>query len=239
MSEVLQPLYAQLRDALRADILSGRLRVHDKLPSEHELVQAHGVSRITVRQALADLQREGLITRLQGKGAYVSAPHTTQPLQRLEGLGEALSAQGQAVHSQRLSMKRVKASSDVAKALELAPASQVYLLRTLRYVGRLPMSLNESHFPLPLGERMVRLDMSGRDVIEVLERELGLRVAQAHMDIGAVAMPSTAAKWLQTAVGEPALRVHRVLLDAEGRPLQVETATHRADRFSYRLTVSR
>lgn len=239
MTQVLPPLYAQLRDALRADILSGRLRVHDKLPSEHDLVQAHGVSRITVRQALADLQREGLITRLQGKGAFVSAPHTTQPLQRLEGLREALSAQGQAVHSQRLTMKRLKASPDVCHGLQLPPGSEVYQMRTLRYVERLPVSLNESHFPLPLGERMVRLDLSGRDVIEVLERELGVQVSQASLEISAVSMPKAAAKWLQVHVQEPALKVHRTLLGAEGTPLQLETAIHRADRFSYRLTVSR
>lgn len=239
MSEILQPLYARLRDELRGDILAGRLRVHDKLPSEHELVQAHGVSRITVRQALADLQREGLITRLQGKGAYVSAPRTTQALQRLEGLGEALSAHGQAVHSQRLSMKRLKGSPDVVSALQLSPGSEVYQLRTLRYVDRLPVSLNESHYPLPLGERMVRLDLSGRDVIEVLEHDLGLRVSQARMEISAVAMPKMAAKWLQATPDGPALQVRRVLLDDEGKPLQLETATHHADRFSYQLTMSR
>ena len=239
MSEILQPLYARLRDALRGDILAGRLRVHDKLPSEHELVQAHGVSRITVRQALADLQREGLITRLQGKGAYVSAPRTTQALQRLEGLGEALSAHGQAVHSQRLSMKRLKGSPDVVRGLQLAPGSEVYQLRTLRYVDRLPVSLNESHYPLPLGERMVRLDLSGRDVIEVLEQDLGLRVSQARMEISAVPMPKLAAKWLQATPDGPALQVHRVLLDDEGQLLQLETATHHADRFSYQLTMSR
>jgi GntR family transcriptional regulator len=239
MSDILQPLYARLRDALRSDILDGRLRVHDKLPSEHELVQAHGVSRITVRQALADLQREGLITRLQGKGAYVSAPRTTQALQRLEGLGEALSAHGQAVHSQRLSMKRLKGAPEVLRELQLAPGNEVYQLRTLRYVDRLPVSLNESHYPVPLGERMVRLDLSGRDVIEVLEHDLGLRVARARMEISAVAMPKLAAKWLQSTPGGPALQVHRVLLDDEGQPLQLETATHHADRFSYNLTMSR
>lgn len=239
MSEILQPLYARLRDQLRGDILAGRLRVHDKLPSEHELVQAHGVSRITVRQALADLQRDGLIRRLQGKGAYVSAPRTTQALQRLEGLGEALSAHGQAVHSQRLSMKRLKGSHDVVRELQLAPGSEVYQLRTLRYVDRLPMSLNESHYPLPLGERMVRLDLSGRDVIEVLEQDLGLRVSQARMEISAVPMPKLAAKWLQATPDGPALQVRRVLLNDEGKPLQLETATHHADRFSYQLTMSR
>jgi GntR family transcriptional regulator len=160
-------------------------------------------------------------------------------LQRLEGLREALSAQGQAVHSQRLSMKRLKAPPDVCQGLQLSPGSEVYQLRTLRYVERLPVSLNESHFPLPLGERMVRLDLSGRDVIEVLERELGLQVSQASLEISAVPMPKAAAKWLQVDVQEPALKVHRTLLDADGTPLQLETAIHRADRFSYRLSVSR
>lgn len=107
------------------------------------------------------------------------------------------------------------------------------------YVDRLPVSLNESHYPLPLGERMVRLDLSGRDVIEVLEHDLGLRVSQARMEISAVPMPKLAAKWLQAMPDGPALQVGRVLLDDEGKPLQLETATHHADRFSYQLTMSR
>src|SRR5574343_1486209 len=119
MNTAPQPLYAQLRDHLRAAILGGRLRAHDKLPSESGLALQHGVSRITVRQALGALQNEGLITRLQGKGAYVAPPQTTQNLQQLQGLSEALADQGQTVHSQRLSMKRVKAPADVAHDLQL------------------------------------------------------------------------------------------------------------------------
>jgi len=136
-------------------------------------------------------------------------------------------------------MKRLKGSHDVVRELQLAPGSEVYQLRTLRYVDRLPMSLNESHYPLPLGERMVRLDLSGRDVIEVLEQDLGLRVSQARMEISAVPMPKLAAKWLQATPDGPALQVRRVLLNDEGKPLQLETATHHADRFSYQLTMSR
>jgi GntR family transcriptional regulator len=74
MAEAPQPLYARLRDELRTGILDGRLKPHAKLPSEAELTAAHGVSRITVRQALGELQKEGLIVRLQGKGAFCLAP---------------------------------------------------------------------------------------------------------------------------------------------------------------------
>ena len=233
------PLYVQLRDQLRAGILEGRLQPHEKLPSESELSAAHGVSRITVRQALGDLQKEGLILRLQGKGAFVSHPHTSQSLNRLQGLGEALAGQGQSVHSRRLSIKRVKAAAPIAAQLALAGPAEVYQLMTLRYVDREPLSVNCSWFPPALGERIARLDVSGRDLIDVLEKELGLKVAQAQLDISAVAMPAREARWLQVAAGQPALRVHRVLCSVQDSPLQVETAIYRADAFSYKLSLTR
>ena len=66
-----QPLYAQIKEALRSRILEGHYKAHEQLPSESELIAAYGVSRITVRQALSDLQNEGLIFRVHGKGSFV------------------------------------------------------------------------------------------------------------------------------------------------------------------------
>lgn len=239
MPELPQPLYARLRDELRAGILDGRLKPHDKLPSESELSAAHGVSRITVRQALGDLQKEGLIVRLQGKGAFVSHPRTSQSLNRLQGLGEALSGQGRSVHSQRLSMKNVRAPAEVAAQLRLEPGTPVYQLLTLRYVEREPTSVNSSWFVPGLGERIARLDLSGRDLIEVLESDLGQAVEQAHLDISACPMPRREARWLKVDAGAPALRVHRVLCAQADQPLQVETAIYPAQAFSYRLSLRR
>jgi GntR family transcriptional regulator len=239
MAEVPQPLYARLRDELRAGILEGRLQPHDKLPSESEMTAAYGVSRITVRQALGDLQKEGLIIRLQGKGAYVAQPHATQRLHRLEGLAEALAAQGQAVHSKRLSMKSVRASADIAEQLGLQPRSELLQLTTLRYLDRQPLSVNVSYFAPGLGERIARIDVSGRDLIEVLEHELGQQVERADVEIRAQAMPAREARLLKVQPGEPALKVHRVVRAPGGRPLQTETAVYRADVFSYKLSLSR
>ncbi len=239
MAESVTPLYAQLRDQLRASILEGRLLPHDKLPSEAELSAEHGISRITVRQALGDLQKEGLILRQQGKGAFVSPPHTSQSLNRLQGLGEALAMQGQSVHSRRLSMRSLKLPGSVAAQLRLAPGAVGMRLMTLRYVAREPLSVNVSWFAQALGERIARLDVSGRDLIEVLEKDIGEPVAQAHLEISAVAMPAREAKWLKVSPGEPALRVHRLLCSVQESPLQVETATYRADVFSYRLSLTR
>jgi len=239
MAEVPQPLYARLRDELRAGILDGRLRPHDKLPSENEMTATHGVSRITVRQALADLQKEGLIVRLQGKGAFVSQPRAAQGLNRLEGLAESLAPGGQAVHSKRLAMKALRAPADVAQALGLAPRTEVYQLSTLRYLDRQPLSVNVSHFVPGLGERIARIDLSGRDLLDVLEHDLRLRVGRADVEIAAEAMPARAAKLLQVDEGTPALRVVRLVRAEDGSPLHTETAVYRGDIFSYRLSLSR
>lgn len=234
-----QPLYARLRDTLRGQILDGRLAVGDRLPSESELSAAHGVSRITVRQALGDLQKAGLITRLQGKGAFVAPPRASLGLQRLEGLSEALASQGQSVHSKRLSLRKVRAAADVARQLGLVGNPQVTQLVSLRYLGGGPLSVNTSHFSAALGERIARIDVSGRDLIDVLEHDLGQPVREAQLEIRAVALPAREAKWLRAAAGEPALRVDRLVLGRDGKPLQVEAAIYPADRFSYRLTLAR
>jgi GntR family transcriptional regulator len=239
MAEVPQPLYARLRDALRAGILDGRLQPHDKLPSESELTAAHGVSRITVRQALGDLQKEGLIVRLQGKGAYVAQPRASQQLDRLEGLGESLAEQGQSVHSKRLALKTVRATGEIAAQLQVPARTEVAQLATLRYLERQPLSVNLSHFAPGIGERIARIDISGRDLLEVLERDLAQRVAQADVEVRAVAMTARDAKLLHVQAGVPALKVQRVVRAVGGKPLQVEVAVYRADVFSYRLTQMR
>ncbi len=240
MMDVSLPLYAKLRDSLRASILDKVLKPEEKLPSESQLALIHGVSRITVRQALSDLQNEGLIVRQQGKGAFLSSPkRASQSLDRLQGLGEALSAQGHAVHGKRLQMKRVRAPAGVSDCLGLPAAQEVWHMVSLRYLDRAPISVNSSYFPLPLGERLARLDLSGRDVIDVLEKDLGKVIIAAQLEISAVAMPAREGRWLLVSPGAPALRVQRVLCDASDARLQVETVTYRADAFSYKLNLAR
>jgi GntR family transcriptional regulator len=90
-----------------------------------------------------------------------------------------------------------------------------------------------------LGERIARLDLSGRDLIDVLEKDLQVPVAQARLDISAAAMPRREARWLKVAQGSPALCVQRILCDAADSPLQFENVTYRADAFSYKLDVRR
>lgn len=239
MSELPQSLHAQLRDALRARILDGRLSPGDKLPSESELTAEHGVSRITVRQALGALQAEGLIVKLHGKGAFVSHPKAAQSLNRLQGLNEALALQKHDVSSKRLAWREMKAPPAIALQLGLPPGEAVYHLQTLRYMDREPLSINNSYLPRFLGERVARVDFSQRDLIDVFEHEGGIEIGEAQVEIGAgVARPQDA-RLLHLEPGAAVLEVQRVLHMAQGGPVHVELATYRADTFRYKLSLRR
>lgn len=239
VAELPQSLHAQLRDALRARILDGRLAPGAKLPSESELTAAHGVSRITVRQALGALQHEGLIVKLHGKGAFVSQPSAAQSLNRLQGLNEALASQHHALSSKRLAWREIKASAAVARQLRLDPGAPVYHLQTLRYMDRQPLSVNSSWLPRALGERLARVDFSQRDLLDVFEHEGGLQIGEAQLDIGAGVASAQHAKLLRIAPGAPVLEVGRLLHDAAGMPVHIETAVYRADTFRYKLSLRR
>lgn len=239
MAELPQSLHAQLRDALRARILDGRLAPGAKLPSESEMTAEHGVSRITVRQALGALQAEGLIVKLHGKGAFVSHPKAAQSLNRLQGLNEALALDKHAVSSKRLAWREMKAPSAIALQLGLSPGETVYHLQTLRYMDREPLSINNSYLPRFLGERVARVDFSQRDLIDVFEHEGGIAIGEAQVEIGAGVARAQDAKLLQVEPGSAVLEVERVLHMVQGGPVHVELAIYRADNFRYRLSLRR
>ena len=239
MAELPQSLHARLRDALRARILEGRLAPGAKLPSEAELTAEHGVSRITVRQALGALQAEGLIVKLHGKGAFVSHPRAAQSLNRLEGLNEAMAAEQHAVSSRRLVWREVKAQGAIARRLGLPAGESVYHLRTLRYLDREPLSVNDSYLPRFLGERLARVDFSQRDLIDLFEHEGGMKIGEAQLAIGAGLARAQDARLLQLQPGAPVLEVERLLHAADGGPVHVEFAIYRADTFRYKLNLRR
>lgn len=239
MADIPQPLHARLRDALKATILDGRLLPGDKLPSESELQAEHGVSRITVRQALGALQAEGLIVKLHGKGAFVSHPKAAQSLNRLQGLQEALADDAHAVSNRRLAWREVKAPPEVARQLGLPAGSAVYHLQTLRYVDREPLSVNHSWLLPALGARLARVDFAQRDLIDIFEHEGGLAIGRADLDIGAATARAADAKLLRIDTGAPVLEVERVVHDAAGVPVHAERAVYRADAFRYRISVQR
>lgn len=233
------PYYAQVRDALRKKILDGSLQPHQKTPSEHQLIEMFGVSRITVRQALKDLENEGLIFRVHGKGTFVSKPKAFQDLTHLQSFGEAMQPHGYETYSKVIGIKELHASTAVAERLKIPNGGKVVEVKRVRYLNRDPMSVEASYFSVDIGRRLMKSDLSTRDIFVILENDLGVMLGRAELIIGAHLADELQARLLGLEPGSPLLHIERLTLSESDDPVTYEHLYHRGDSFRYKVNVER
>lgn len=233
------PLHTQLRERLREAILDGTYPSHAQLPSENTLCAMFQVSRITVRQALGDLQRENLIFKIPGKGSFVARPKAFQQLSQLEGFGEALNRMGYEVRNRLLSHKTVPASQRVAQRLAVAQGAPIAQIKRVRLVNRVPVSYEITYLPHAVGERLRQADLAGRDIFLILENDHGIALGHADLQIDATLADEALADALDVTEGTALLRIERLTHTADGSPLDFEDLYFRGDAFQYRLRIER
>ncbi|MCE2914480.1 MAG: GntR family transcriptional regulator [Rubrivivax sp.] len=232
------PMHAQIREIVRRRVLDGTYAPHSQMPSESQMMEAFSVSRITVRQALGDLQKEGLIFKVAGKGSFVAKPKAFQSLSRLQGFGEAMTPSGYETFSQVISMRKVSANEAVAHRLRLKPGAAVFEIQRLRFLNREPISVDQSYFPLELGKRLATEDLPTRDIFAILENDYGLHLTHADVQIEAISADEGLARQLRISEASPLLRIER-LTYADEQPVDFEYLYYRGDAFQYRLRIDR
>lgn len=233
------PLYNQLKELLRAQILDGTYAPESRMPSESELGDIFQVSRITVRQALGDLQKEGLIFKIHGKGTFVAKPKAFQNVSTLQGLAESMSQLGYEVINQLRSIKFISADSRIAERLQLNEGEKVAEIKRVRLINREPVSLEISYLPKAIGEKLQKSDLITRDIFLILENDLQLNLGHADLAIDAVLADSELTNALNVEEGSPIMRIERLTHTAEGEPLDFEFLYYRGDAFQYRFRIDR
>jgi GntR family transcriptional regulator len=233
----LAPLFAQVRDALRADILGGALGPGDRLPSESALIERFGVSRITVRQALAELQSSGLVQTVNGKGSYVTKPGRGVAQGPLVGVLEAMRKRGHRARGRLLSHRVVKAGRAVARELELPVGAPVGAVTVLRYRDDIPFVVGTTWCAPEVAERLAAHDLTELDVATAIEAGLGLRSASTRVRVLATLADAKLARRLDYTPGAPVLRVLTTMIGWERRPIAHSETDCRADMMDYRVTL--
>lgn len=226
-----RPLYRWVRDSLRRKILQGACAPNERLATERELIEAFGVSRITVRRALRELRADGLVITAQGRGIFVARPRISQELRRMESFGETVTSQIGEANVRLLSLCETTPSPRVAHELRLTPDDRVTSIRQLQYLRSEPVMVSESFLPLAIGRRVFSRDLTV-DTLTVLKNRLGLGIRSARIELEAC-HPGPG---IQQALGLPAqapiLKLTRVFLDRQGRAFDVECLSFREDTFN-------
>lgn len=233
------PLYVQIRDTLRARIMDGSYPPHSQMPSEQELCVMFGVSRITVRQALGDLQKEGIVFRLHGKGTFVSKPKAFQNVTSLQGFAEAMSSMGYEIVNQLRRFRSIKADRHIAQRLNIPEGSAVTEIHRVRLLNREPVSLELTWIPEALGKRLANADLVTRDIFLILENDCGVPLGHADISVDAILADEEIVDALRVEEGSPVLRIERLTHDASGVPIDYEYLYFRGDAFQYRMRIDR
>ena len=213
---------------VRGKILQGELAVGAKLPTEAEFGEQYGISRIVVREALADLVRNGLIYKIRGQGAFVSARERDEDfVSTVLGFSDEMARKGRSVRTQVLVQELRAPTAQEATSLALNDADMVVALKRLRSVDGELQLLVETAVPADLAPGLHRTRLENRSLYDVLRRQYGLRIVRAERWIDAVAPDTHTCELLGMDSAEPLLRIESIAYGSNGRPLEYYRALHR------------
>lgn len=233
------PLYQQIYDLLRARIADGTLGLNDRLPAEQDLVDALGVSRITVKRAMNELAVAGLVRRQRGIGTVVIHDATAPTVKgSFDTMIDGLTRMGLETEVQLLDCTVGTVSPAISESLKLPMGRTVQRIVRLRSLDGEPFSHLISYIPYDVADRYDEKLLASESLIKLLEMAGHAPVA-AEQTISAIAASPAVAANLGVAPGTALLRIHRIMTDADGRPVQDITAHYRADRFEYHMRLTR
>jgi GntR family transcriptional regulator len=229
------PLYYQLAEWLRERIRSGELAPGDQLPADRELAEHAGISRMTARQAIAYLVRDGTLIVKPGIGTFVAEPKLAYDALHLLGFTEETMRHGGAVSSRVLEQTIVTPPAIVAAALELRPGEAAVKIVRLRSAGETPVLLETSFVPASGCPGLEEADLETQSLYLLLDLRYGIRLQRARQTIEATVANEYESDLFGIAPGTPMLLLEGVTYADGDRPAEYFKAVYRADRIKFEL----
>lgn len=224
------PLYYQLQEIIRSRIESGQWQAGQQLPPEAELCQEFNLSRGTVRQALADLVREGLLHRRRGKGSFVASPKIPQDIMSaMSFAAHAKQVLGSELGTNLISVGTVRANRSLAERLEIPEGSEVVEVRKVKMAGGVPFFLVTSFVPKELCPGLEQEDHTVGSMFELVQRRYGFQIARVKGWFEPVLVNEYEASVLDVERGSPAMLFQRIRYLAGDRPLMSSKHIIRGD----------
>jgi GntR family transcriptional regulator len=231
------PVYYQLAQELQRRIEAGLLKPGDLVPSERELADTYGISRMTVRQGLANLVSEGLLSRERGRGTFVTIPKIDKRLGSLTSFTEDMRSRGKRASSRVLSARMVLPTPRVVEGLKVPEGQMVALVERLRLADNEPVGIERAHLFFAGCEAVLERDLTG-SLYQILRSELGVFPTSAEERIEAGACSPHEAEVLGITRQTPVLLITRITLTQHQRPFEFVDSVYRGDRYALRVSLS-
>ena len=237
----IMPLYRQIEEILRHRIATRQYNLGQQIPSENEFARELKVSRVTVREALAELVRENLLVKVQGKGTFVAPdiPKVVQPI-KYDGFLEDLYRRVQQLKVVLVDVTLATPTDYVRSVLHLPRrVTEVVQIKRCRHVDGAPFSFTVNYLPESIGRRIDPAVLKTVPLNTVLERDLKIPVIRAEETVEAAPANPEVAAQLAIPVLYPVMHVTRVMFTTGDVSFEVVETFYRADKYHYRINLSR
>ena len=227
------PRYFQLKEIMRERIRSGEWKPGELIPSERELSEKYGISRMTARQAITELVNEGLFYREQGKGTFVSQRKITQQLIHLTGFTEDIRARGQRPGTKVLSATMHPADEETAGKLRINPGTPIFRLQRLRLADDEPLAIELSQISFKGCEGLLEEDLEHNSLYRLLEAKYGIALMEADQELEAGLTGSEEAQLLKISIARPVLFTRRVTYTDRNQPIEYAKAVYCGNKYTF------
>jgi GntR family transcriptional regulator len=227
------PRYYQLKEIIRERIRAGEWQPGSLIPSERELCEQYGISRMTARQSISELVNEGLLYREQGRGTFVGRPKIAQQLLRLTGFTEDMRAREQRPGAKVLSAEMWPADDETAERLRIKLGQPVFRLRRLRLADAEPLAVETSCISFMGCERLMQNDLERDSLYRLMETVYDMPPLEAEQELEADLATDEESEQLDVAPGSAVLRTRRVTLTRRNQPIEYATSVYRADKYRF------
>lgn len=229
-------LYFQLKEIIINKIKSNEWPIESRIPTERQLCDIYKVSRITVRQALGELEQEGFLYRKQGKGTFVTVPKIEQRLSKFYSFSDEISRMGHVPATKILVFTTIEADDAIARNLNVEKDSIIYRIKRLRLANNEPFAVETSYIPGNMFNDLKEDEIASYGLYNTLKQKYNVKPDEADETFEAVLISIEDAHFLQINKNSPGILLER-FTHAGGKTIEYCRSIIRGDRYKYKVTL--
>lgn len=233
------PLHYQLKEILQEMIENGDFKPGDAIPTEREICEIQGVSRMTVNKAILSLVNEGILYREQGRGTFVSKPKFKKQLSMLRGFSEEMDAQGFKTSTKILNFEIKEAAKHNKSALRLPDSENLIIeIERLRISDGDPLAIEKVILPYYMFKNMTRDVIEGKSLYDILRKKYKYKLKRAIQTVEPIKLNEGKAKLLNLENESLALLFTRTTFNENEVPIEYTTSIYRSDKYKYEFILN-
>lgn len=228
------PLHIKIGKVLETKIKKGVYT--ERIPSERELMDEFEVSRTTVREAVGRLVNEGTLTKVHGKGTFITKkPPIHEWVSTLNSFTETVRNMGLKPGSKLLKIEKIEKGEGPIDLFE----NKMYMIERLRFADEKPVAIEKHYYSADLGSNLSKYDLENGTIYELLENELGINLVEAEQFISTEIIDAESAKHLDIPLNSSVLSVERIIYDEFENPVEYYKGLYRPDMYVFRIKTKR